>query len=130
MTVSQEDHALLGAYHDGELDPPQERLVRVRLQREADLQETLEDIREVSRALGGLRPNTVPAGQPAHKLPGGIKIAAAACLSAIMLFGALNLGSRSQAPATPAQWHAHFLNTSYSVADGLQPTPATRWIGT
>ena len=129
MTVSQEDHALISAYHDGELNPPQVRQVRARLHREPDLQETLEDIREVSRALGGLRPSTVPADKPARKLSAGIKVAAAACLSAIMLFGALNFGSRSEMPATPSQWHAHFLNTPYSVADRLQPTPATRWIG-
>ncbi|WP_112323543.1 anti-sigma factor family protein [Oceanibium sediminis] len=130
MMISDDDLELVSAFHDGELDPAQAGVLRARLEREPALREALDGIQGVSAALKGLRPDIAALPGPvATRAPKLAVLAIAACLALTVALVSVTFGARSSAPATPLDWHGHFVAQSY-VGDGvLHPAAGTRWMG-
>lgn len=131
MTLSDDDLALVSAFHDGELDPPTTRRMRARLRDEPALRNALDEVREVSGALRALRPPQVAESVPAAGLGTPLKaaLAASVVLALALGIGGLLYDGRTPAPATPVEWHSHFVAQSYGADGVLRPAAATQWIG-
>lgn len=129
MTLSEDDLVLVGAFHDGELDPADAARIRDRLAREPELREALAGIREVSAALKALRPGVAPLAEPAPRPARHRKLAMAAAVAAAVALGGLVFGLRAPAPGTPLRWHEHFVAQSYTTDGRLDPVPVSKWIG-
>jgi anti-sigma factor RsiW len=110
--VTETDWKLLNAYHDGELALGQRAELERRISASAALAAALAEIRSVSSALKGLRPEPVAQGRGRYFRP--LAIAASITL-ALLVTGAV-YNSRPGAPVTAAAWHAEFLSQSYPAA--------------
>lgn len=129
MSLSDDDLALIGAYHDGELDAETAAHVAARLTDDAELREALAGIQEISAALSALSPTE------AHKRPDRAApfrpwaVLAAASLAAVVVIGSLLFAFAPSSPKTPLDWHQHFLAQTYLEGGELKPLPVTKWVG-
>ena len=136
MGLSEADLELINAFHDGELDRHATAAVERRLANEPALRVALEDISEISRALGALRPSIIPereATPPAIAAPGNpatAGIGASAALIVLLVTATMFFaGHVSEAPPSPSEWHRLFVAQEYQPASSGQTAPAAHWIG-
>lgn len=123
MSVSDRDHELLSALHDGELERGPESVLRGRLEREPELRRALAEISEVSAALQPLRPD-LAAGAVASR--GRVMLRAS--LAAVAVVAAVLVGSLffagSVATSGPVERHNLFAAQAYEVRPGASVIPA------
>jgi len=129
MNLSYKDLEYLNAYHDGELGAAEAQEMARRLETEPALREALASVREVSEALGALRPPLAetPAPAPRAALSSWMKVAAALAGVAVLASGIL-WSVLTGHPHSPAGWHEHFVAQSYPEESGAVPTPVSKWI--
>jgi hypothetical protein len=136
MELTDSDFELVNAFHDGELDSHAAAAFEERLAAEPALRAALEEVSEISRALGALRPITSDApdnNATRSAVFGGLtvaRMAVAASLTSVFLAGAtLLLPGKSELSPTPFDWHRLFVAQDYPRAYTNHATPAAHWIG-
>ena len=127
MTISEQDLERLNAYHDGELGAPEAQEMARRLETEPALREELAGIREVSQALGALKPPLAQAPAPRRAVAPWMNAAAVLAGVAVLASG-IFWGALTGQPHSPAAWHEQFVAQSYPEAAGTMTTPVAKWI--
>ncbi len=130
MKLSETDLERLNAYHDGELDKSQVQAIARRLAAEPALREALEGIREVSQALGALKPRPAASAQTPRRAAGRpwMRMAAALAGVAVLASGIL-WGVLTGQPDSPAGWHRQFVAQEYPQHSGsAAATPVAKWV--
>jgi hypothetical protein len=130
MTVSDEDLALVSAFHDGELEPSDTARLRARLCAEPELEAELAGIREISTALKALRPMHAHVRRPIGRrtMRRNVGVGIAACLVGALTLGTLAVSQFRPSGESALDWHRHFLAQPYGASGQLDPAPIARWI--
>ncbi|KAE9629327.1 anti-sigma factor family protein [Parasedimentitalea maritima] len=106
------DWDLISAYSDDELTPAQRTEIEARLPQEPALQKMLEEIRMVSGALSGLKPDQPTARAPANT--NWRPMALCASIAVVFILAGTFL-FRPAGEKTPMEWHQSFLLKAYEL---------------